>query len=275
MKTEMPQFENKKDLFNYLIQNKSLLIAEKKMSVKHSEGFAYCGTFYNDKDETVKANNAVDVDGSNIDEIKVRAIINTTNLMDNHHDVHLPGIWSKSLKENKTIKHLQEHEMRFDKVISDKNDLNAYAKTYTWAKLGYEYEGKTQALVFDSVVKRDRNDFMFKQYAGGNHSVGMQYVRIELAVNDKDFKEEYEVWQTYYPEVVNQSFAKSVGYFWAVKEAKVIEGSAVPMGSNHATPTLDNNIKDAPEQSTHQTDKEPSKDTLSIDDFKNLLKSNL
>jgi hypothetical protein len=274
MKTKIPQFENKRDLFEYLVQNKSLLIAEKKMTVKHSEGFAYSGTFFNDKDETVKANTDLNLN-SDVNEIKVRAIINTTNLMDNHYDVHLPGLWSKSLKENKTIKHLQEHEMRFDKVIADKNDLNAYAKTYSWSKLGYEYEGKTQALVFDSVVKRDRNEFMFKQYAGGhvdNHSVGMQYVKIELAVNDKDFKEEYEVWQKYYPEIVNQSFAKANGYFWAVKEAKVIEGSAVPMGSNHATPTLDNNMKGEPDELTHQQNNEPLKQALNIDKLLNSYK---
>ena len=31
------------------------------------------------------------------------------------------------------------------------------------------------------------------------------------------------------------------GYFWAVTEAKYLEGSAVPFGSNVMTPTLNNN----------------------------------
>ena len=33
------------------------------------------------------------------------------------------------------------------------------------------------------------------------------------------------------------------GYFWAVLEAKLIEGSAVVIGSNPVTPTLENNMK--------------------------------
>ena len=81
MKTKIPQFENKKDLFEYLIQNKSLLIAEKKMSVKHSEGFSYSGTLFNEKDETVKANNDLNLN-NDVNEIKadVKALMAQSNI---------------------------------------------------------------------------------------------------------------------------------------------------------------------------------------------------
>jgi trehalose/maltose hydrolase-like predicted phosphorylase len=39
--------------------------------------------------------------------------------MDSHSDVHIPGIWNKSLKDNPIQLHLQEHEMAFANVISD------------------------------------------------------------------------------------------------------------------------------------------------------------
>jgi len=81
---------------------------------------------------------------------------------------------------------------------------------------------------------------MFRQYANNyvtNHSVGMRYVKIFLAVNDAEYIEENEVWNRYINSIVNAEIAIEKGYFYAVTEAKVIEGSAVPVGSNHITPT--------------------------------------
>ena len=102
---------------------------------------------------------------------------------------------------------------------------------------------------------------MFKQYADGNvqnHSVGMRYVKLFLAVNDEDYKEEKSVWDKYYPTIANKEAAAAQGYFWAVTEAKVIEGSAVPIGSNQITPTIE--VTEAAKDGTSKTI-EPSKDT--------------
>ena len=240
---QIPEFKTKKELFAFLIENKDILITQKKEQTKHADGFLYVHTLNKiGKVEAIKANEPVDV--SDKTEIEVVAIINTTNLMDSHDDVHMPGLWTKSLQENRMIMHLQEHSMSFSKIISEGNDLKAYTKFYDWADLGFEFKGKTQALVFNSVVKSGRNNFMFKQYANGfvkNHSVGMRYVKLLLAVNDEDWGAEFEAWEKYFPEIANPERAEAKGYFWVVKEAKVIEGSAVPLGSNFATPTLENN----------------------------------
>lgn len=240
---EIPTFETKKELFKFLVENKDILMAQKKAEVKHADGFLYVHSVNKDgKIKAIKANEPIDT--TNINEIKVVAIINTTNLMDSHLDVHMPGIWNKSLQENKMIMHLQEHSMSFSKIIAEGNDLKASVKFFKWSELGFEFEGQTQALVFESTVKRDRNEFMFKQYANGfvkNHSVGMRYVKLLLAINDEDEAGEFEMWEKYISEVANKQTAIDRGYFWVVKEAKVIEGSAVPLGSNFATPTLENN----------------------------------
>lgn len=159
--------------------------------------------------------------------------------------------------------HLQEHKMQFDKIISDGQNLNAFTKTYDFRELGYDIDGTTQALVFDSVIEKDRNEYMFDQYKQNrvnNHSVGMQYVKLLLAVNSSDFAEEKEIWDIYYPQIANKERADENGLFWVVKEAKVIEGSAVPIGSNTVTPTLE------PAKSTPQNhDTEPPYGTQKID----------
>ena len=250
------KFETKKELIDFLYANKKTIIAQKKAEIKHSD--AISAMFYESKSDAIKENQPFAPENG---EFKVKAVINTTNFMDSHDDVHLDGIWNKSLRQNRNIMMLQEHQLQFDKIIADGSDLEAYAKTLDWNKLGYQYSGQTQALIFEFNLKKDRNSFMFDQYSKGfvkNHSVGMQYIQIDMAINNKDYEEEYKIWQSYFDKIANKELAEYKGYFFAVKEAKLIEGSAVPIGSNPATPTLDNNAKSQPPSGI---DDEPSQDT--------------
>ena len=50
--------------------------------------------------------------------------------------------------------------------------------------------------------------------------------------------EEKANWDKYIKQVANKEDAEAAGYFWAVTEAKIVEGSAVLFGSNPITPTL-------------------------------------
>jgi len=258
MNTTIPNFNSKTDLFEFLKENKSLLITEKKSATKRCDAISFVSATF----EKGEANKAIDNPSEFAgDTIKVESVINTTNIMDSHSDVHLNGIWSQTLKQKKTFLLLQEHKMTFENVISD--NVKAKAEAKTWVELGFGFEGKTQALIFNSIVKADRNEYMFGQYLKGfvkNHSVGMQYVNIELAVNseDKAYKEEKLVYDKYIDKIVNKDAVEAQGYFWAIKEAKIIEGSAVVMGSNQMTPTLNVSEKEAGDEATSI---EPLKDT--------------
>lgn len=236
MKIHIPEFKTNKELHKFLVDNKDILIAQKKAEMKRADGILY----YKVNDKLVNKADISQIDLTNTNALNVKAIINTTNIMDSHDDVHIPGLWTKSLQENKNIMHLQEHDMSFKSIISSNEDLEAYTKYYNWADLGYDFNGQTQALEFESNVKKSRNEYMFKQYANNyvtNHSVGMRYVKIFLGVNDPEYATEIEIWNRYINSIVNAELAIDKGYFYAVTEAKVIEGSAVPIGSNHVTPT--------------------------------------
>lgn len=242
---DMPKFENQDKLFDWLAEKEGDLIYEAKSTVKEADALELPMTHMAEgKPGVSKATSeGFVVEPNEPGALKVRVIINTTNLMDSHKDVHLPGIWEKSLKENKRIKHKQEHGHRFKDIISDGEDLKAFTKSYEWRELGYDIEGKTQALVFDSTVKQSRNSEMYGEYKAGNvdnHSVGMMYTKMLLAMNsDKEEHAQYKInWDKYYPEIANKVAADKSGYFWPVLEAKAREGSAVPDGSNHITPTL-------------------------------------
>lgn len=274
-------FGTKKELHKFLIVNKDKLIAHKKATIKKADCPVIISptlVFDPIKVEAIKANNGVIPDIPNLESLDVVAVINTTNFFDNHCDVHIPGLWGRSLNNNKMIMHVNGHVMNWENIIADGDELKAYVKTFKWPELGLSYQGNTEALIFESKILRKRNEFMLNQYANKwvrNHSVGMIYVKMGFAMNDEDYPNEHEMWNKYYPEIANKEDAEERGFFWPVLEAKLIEGSAVPIGSNTATPTLEIGKGD-PSKDTHDTESDPDKSTQI--DYKfllsNLTKSN-
>ena len=262
------EFETREDLFKALIENKKELISIKKSVTKNADAvsFGYLDTSV--KIDTTKED--VSIQMQNPEQLNVKVVINTTNFLDSHNDLHVNGIWNKSVKDNSSFLHLQEHERDFDKVITD--TAKGYIQTMTWQKLGLPYEGKTEALIFESTIDKKRNEFMLNQYANGwvkNHSVGMRYVQMELAINtEAEYDKEYKaLWDEFYPVIANKEVADERGFFWVVKEAKIIEGSAVVMGSNSATPTLENKteaVDDTSETIEPSNDTQTEKRKLSI-----------
>lgn len=108
---------------------------------------------------------------------------------------------------------------------------------------------KLEVLVYEATISRKRNETMFNQYLNGyvlNHSVGMRYVKIFFCYNSEEpiYASDRENWDKYYPMILNKEEADKVNYFWAVTEAKNIEGSAVVKGSNFLTPVLSMEVVD-------------------------------
>lgn len=232
---QTPTFKNKAELFDWLIENKSALIAQKKSAIKEADAISFQAPIINDKGGVCKSESEIPATAT---KIKVRSIINTTKIMDSHSDVHIDQIWNKSLKENKENYLCNQHNFSFEGIISD--NVKAFVKQMTWKELGFDFEGNTQALVFDSVIDKSDNPMMFDKYRQGkvkNHSVGMRYVSLKMAINDDRYENEKATWDKYIDMVANKEDAEVQGYFWAVTEAKVIEGSPVVKGSNYATPT--------------------------------------
>ena len=244
-----------------VFKNKDLILAKKKSALKRGDVVLNVSTSENPIVVT-----KADGEGNNPELLKVKVVINTTNIIDSHMDCHIKGIWKKSLSELKQVFLLQEHEMEFDKIICDSaiDKLNVNTENRTFKSLGFDIEGSTEALVFEAEIKREVNPFMFDLYKKGrvnNHSVGMRYVKIFLCVNNEEpmYSSEKANWDKYYPQVANKEIADAKGYFWAVTEAQVVEGSAVVKGSNYATPTL--SIEAVSDNTSNENKSEPSNDT--------------
>jgi len=255
MKT--PEFDDKDKFIEWVVSNKSAIIAQKKSAIKHADAVNYQIGYITEKSDEVIKSELIPDDATRL---KVRAIINTTKIFDSHDDVHVDQLWNKSLKETKDNYLCKEHNFSFDGIISD--NVKAFAKQMSWKELGFNYEGNTQALIYDCVIDRKTMPDMFDRYRSGKikqHSVAMRYVKIELAVNSDQYEKEYETWNKYFELIVNKEDALERGLFWAVTEAKNIEGSAVLRGSNRFTPTQSiEQIKDEPPIGTHKTKPENS-----------------
>ena len=279
---ELPNhvFESKTDMFQALVENMPSILTLKKDAFKEADTFSYSVIEAIKDDEVVKANKPVM--NSDKTELKVKVVMNTTGLLDSHGDVHIKDIWKRTLSQSNNKIHLQEHKKEFDKVIA--YDSNAYVSNLAWKTLGANFEGTTQALIFESTVKEGQNKEMFKAYRDANvtnHSVGMRYVDTRYCINsEEDWAKDYKSnWDKYYPMVANKEDADARGYFMAVLEAKLVEGSAVLFGSNSITPTIDNNMKSEldspskieeeettkePEETTPETPQEEQKRTLNL-----------
>ncbi len=233
-------FSTSEEALKFLVENKKIVIANKCSAVKRCDGVAFYGNLSNEKDEAIKADSQADI--SSVNRIKITAIGNTCNYYDSHGDVSITGSWNRTAKNTKEGLHLQEHKCQFDHIIAEGPDVKYAVEIKSWKEIGYDYEGTTECLMQYSVADKEDNPYMFNKYVQGKvkqHSAGLRYVKLELCVNNNaDWaKEEKENWDKYYPSVVNKDDVDERGYFWAVLEQKIIEVSAVPRGSNPATPT--------------------------------------
>lgn len=269
MRIKTPSFDTKKELFEHLVQNKKALIKQKKSLPIKSDGFS--GDF-----KTVTKSNVIDVTKNGeikAGELLVNVVANMANWFDSHQDVMLPNSWNKSISEKAgLIYHLKDHQHETGGIVGDVQKM--FNQQINLAEIGIVSDVKqSQALMMESIVKSKYDEKTFELYKNGQikqHSIGLQYVQIDLAVNDPDFDDEFKVWNQYASQVINKQDVEEYGYFWAIKEAKIFENSAVLFGSNSATPTI--SIEESKAGEDHLETNEPSNDTDSKEFFLSLLK---
>lgn len=190
-------------------------------------------------------------------------IINTTNYMDSHSDVHLSGLWNKSFSEQKgKIYYVADHDLSIKSIIAFKEDVEMMLIDTTFKELGYNLEGSTQALVFKIAkdkIQLEQAKQIIESKRDIQHSVRMRYINIKLAMNstNPDYAENKQVFDQYLPLIANKEKAIEQGYYYAVTEAAISkEGSMVPFGSNDITPLIQ---KKPSKDTSHK--QLPSKDT--------------
>jgi hypothetical protein len=231
VKLKLPDL-SQKELIQYLVKNKLELIDCKKSAIKNFVDSPCIIT-----EESGLISKAVQNNQDTDDTIYRTVVGNTYNWMDSHDDMHLNGLFGQSIKDrNGRIYHRHDHVNQLTAKVG--KFLKVYEQNLNWTDVGVNKAGQTMALLGDSAIKKAYNQLIFDSYKDGEidqHSVGMQYSKIYLAVNDRSEKEEYDNWMKYFPLMGNPEKAIERGFFWAVKEAKLIEISCVTEGSNELT----------------------------------------
>lgn len=245
MKIDIEKINNMPDgeRFNYLRQNKDLLIKTKKSTPDHADvcnfGIINIGT--SRKSVEKEQDNGI---------IRRKVVANTSNWIDSQMDMILPGAVTKSLKERKSlIPHLHDHIHRLDAKVGEVFDI--YEMIIQLTDLGLAKMGSTTVLVFETDIYKSYNDQIYNQYKHNKinqHSIGLQYIDIALAINDPNDNDHYDIWVKYIDMAINKELAIERGYFWIVREYKLLENSSVLFGANELTPTLMQAALDAPEK---------------------------
>jgi hypothetical protein len=240
MKIVIPEGLKGKELFKFLIENKSALIAQKKSIMKRAEPAVWMPVTIIPMEQANKADGSA-APPADTGVLRVKVVANTALWMDSQRDVLLPDNAKKSIKERKgMIPHLHDHQWTIDAEVGDV--VNIYYQDIPLKELGIKKQGTAQCLVFETDIRKSYNEVVYNKYKAGKikqHSIGLMYVSLELAINDSEYEKEIDFWNKYIDQIINRDEAEEAGYFWVVAEIKLMENSAVLFGSNFLTPTLE------------------------------------
>lgn len=241
MKIKLDPSLTGKAKYDFLIANKAAFVAQKKMP-----HWADVFVAPVDTKEIIKTAAPKDA-GDNAGEVtetipdpgtvEVKFYGNTCLYYDSQGDVLLPDSSKRTLQNNKAlIQHLHDHIQKTDAIIGDMQDITI--PYVSWNDLGVNFPGQTQVIYCDSIVREVYNEKLYNLYKNKRikqHSIGLQYVQIALALSDPEYKEEYALWLKWIDKIANKDAVVAAGFFWAVAEIKLIEVSAVLYGANEIT----------------------------------------
>jgi hypothetical protein len=263
-KIEIPQDKKGKELYKFLVDNKSAIIADKKSAIKRCDPVTAPPSYYQLKGEkaekTVIGNIPDDATS-----IFVKVVANAFLWCDITKDVLIPGCAKKTLSDNQgLLPHIHDHIFEIEAEVGDVRRV--YTQNVSLVDLGLNKLGSTEVLIWETDIQKEYNPKIFKRYKEGKikqHSIGLRYIKIELAINDSDYQKEQDFWNKWAPQVINQEAIED-GYFWVVEEIALIENSCVLRGANILTPTLEVSAKfDTGDQPASTTELPPSSDKKS------------
>lgn len=258
-------FDNEEQLFKALVENKTLIIDEKKAQIYKSidKGLQ----IVTDQKGIEKAFDNEANKALKFDDNYYYFVVNSANILDSHNDMHAEGNWKKTTKEQQGKVYLVfDHSLKRQDIIAMRKDIEMITAKIPFSLLGKDYDGESYCLIYkvakDKIVNKEA-----KEWLEAGHdleaSVRMQYVQIEMAFNsnDPDYAKQKAAYEEFYPLIANKEDFKEIVYFWVIKEAKnVYESSLVLFGSNGATGVINNENKSEAVEDTTET-KEPSDDT--------------
>lgn len=236
-------FSTKEELFKELKENSDFIIGSKKALIQKS-----CDKGMSVMCKSLDLLKFTDqLKGIKIDDNFWYIAVNSTRILDSHEDLHLDGLWKKSIKEQQGRNYLvADHDLEIHKVIVRKEHIEMFTAKIPFSLIGKPYEGDTEVLIY-KVAKDKIKDAVVKEWLESGDaiegSVRMQYVSILFAMdsNAPEDATEKKNYDDYIDIIANKSDFEYIPYFFGIKEAKnVRESSLVVFGSNSSTGIIEN-----------------------------------
>jgi|SRR6476620_1229689 len=274
------EFSNKEDLFKKLKDNLSVIEDQKKAKIYESYK----------KGQSINMR-PIDVSKFDIEQQKALKLddnyyyiaFNSTRILDSHEDVHIDGIWKKTVQEKQFKNYVvTDHELEVLNTVVRKEYVEIFTAKVPFSILGKNYSGDTEVLIYKFPKDKILIPTVKEWLDSGDDiqgSVRMRYVKFVFCLdsndpNDSEHKKNYD---KYYDYIANKDEFEYIPYFFAITEASnERESSFVLYGSNQVTgqikqvenknEAVDNTseINDEPLQDTQKEEAIPVKRKLSI-----------
>lgn len=241
------KFDTENEMFSALKANLDDVLALKKAKIQKSckKGTAIPLKPFQKQilAETIK--------GFEIDDDYHYVVVNATKILDSHADLHIDGIWKKTIKDNQGKNYLVvDHKLEMPSVVVRKAYVEMLTAIIPFSAIGKTYDGDTQVLIYkvpkDKVINPTAKEWL-EDGDDIEASVRMRYVSVKTAMNSmrEEDKEELKTYNEYIDMIANKDEFESIPYFFVVSEAEnVKESSLVLFGSNSATGVINNSKKE-------------------------------
>jgi len=270
-------FNSKEEMFDQLRKYSEKIIESKKAQIYKSI----------DKGLVMTAkpidHNKLSLDstkGLAIDDNHYYIAVNSTKILDSHGDLHLDGIWKRTVKNQQGKNYLlADHKAEMGSTVAKKEHVEMFTAVVPFSVIGKSYKGDTEILVYkvrkDKVMNQNAKDWLDSGDAI-EASVRMQYVDMMFAANSDapEDKQAKRIFDKYVGQIANiEDFENEINYFWPVKEAKNIhESSLVLFGSNPSTGQIQSDSQPIKITGDHEPDKS-TQETKALDEILKNLKS--
>ncbi len=229
-------FENKEDVFKALFESQDKIIDLKKSqtykSVEKGSGILF-------DFETQKS--------FEIEQGFIYPIVSSCNWFDSHKDVHFPGCFNKTIKEQAgKVKYILDHNLAYDSVLAWAKDVEMFIENIELKQLNKTESGVVECLCFkiseEYIIRKDVLASIKNKVEDFQNSIRMTYHKVKLGMksDNKEHRVEREYYEKRISEIINKDEAEENGFFWGVEELGIYKEASLVVagGSNSATSIL-------------------------------------
>lgn len=253
------EFSTKEELFEALKSNLSIIEDQKKAKIYESYKK---GQSVNMKPIDVSKFDLEQQKALKLDDNYYYIGFNTTRILDSHEDVHIDGLWKKTIQEKQYKNYVvTDHELEVLNTVVRKESVEMFTAKVPFSVMGKSYPGNTEVLIYKFPKDKVQIPVVKEWLDSGDElqgSVRMRYIKFAFCMdsNNPDDAEAKANYDKYYEHIANKDDFEYIPYFFAILEASnEKECSFVIYGSNPVTGQIINE-KQA-EKSLEETKIEP------------------